>query len=285
MLLEIGVGDAYGCGFEYSKPTKARPNDLSQFRSHPKWRQRPGKYTDDTEMSIAIAELLVEGVKWSPVNIAQKFVDVFHRNGQRTGYAAHFYNFLCSVTSGAEFLLRIMPDSEKSGAAMRSCPLGIIADEQELLRKCEIQARVTHNTDAAVTAAQAAALMTHCFIYNKVPKYGLTDYLQAVVPGDRFGHDWGAPWGKKVGPPGCESVHAAIEAVVTSYSMSEILKKCIDYTGDVDTVAAIALGAASCSNEIEQDLPQGLILNLENGTYGRDFLIELDRKLMSLRLP
>lgn len=283
MLPEIAVGDAYGAGFEYASPTKTRPNDLSQFRSHPKWRQIPGAYTDDTEMSIAIAELLVEGAKWTPQNIAEKFVTVFHRNNKRTGYAAHFYEFLCNVHSGKEFLEKIRPDSEKSGAAMRACPLGVIADEQELLEKCAIQARITHNTEAAVTAAQAAALMTHVLLYNKVPKYGLTDYLQAVVPGDRFGHDWGDPWNEKVGPPGCESVHAAIQAVVTSYSMSEILKKCIDYTGDVDTVAAIALGAASCSQEIEQDLPDGLTLNLENGTYGRDFLLELDRKLMALK--
>ena len=64
--------------------------------------------------------------------------------------------------------------------------------------------------------------------------------------------------------------------------MSDILKKCIDFTGDVDTVAAIALGAASCSKDIVQDLPDGLVLNLENGTYGRDFLVGLDKKLMTL---
>jgi hypothetical protein len=54
------------------------------------------------------------------------------------------------------------------------------------------------------------------------------------------------------------------------------------FTGDVDTVAAIALGAASCSSEYEQDLPTNLINNLEQGQYGREYLIDLDRKLMEL---
>lgn len=289
MLIEIAIGDAYGAGFEYAKPTKTRPNDLTQFRSHPKWRQVPGAYTDDTEMSIAIAELLVEDglrrkVKWSPLRVAQKFIDVFHRNGCRTGYAAGFYNFLCNVQDGWEFLDKIRPDSEKSGAAMRACPLGILSDMGEVLEKCELQARVTHHTDAAVTAAQAISLMTHYFIYDLVPKNEMADELMILCNASRFGHNWTESWDKKVGPPGCESVHAAIQAVVTSNSMSEILKKCIDYGGDVDTVAAMAMGAASCSKEITQDLPDGLILNLENGAYGRDFLKTLNTKLMSLKV-
>jgi len=55
------------------------------------------------------------------------------------------------------------------------------------------------------------------------------------------------------------------------------------FTGDVDTVAAIALAAASNSPEITHDLPQTLIDTLENQTYGKDYLIELDQKLMSLK--
>lgn len=62
--------------------------------------------------------------------------------------------------------------------------------------------------------------------------------------------------------------------------MSAILRTCIDYGGDTDTVAAIALGAASCYEEIEQDLPQQLYDKLENGAYGRDFLIGLNSALM-----
>ena len=48
----------------------------------------------------------------------------------------------------------------------------------------------------------------------------------------------------------------------------------------VDTVATIALGAASCSHEITQDLSPVLIHSLENGQYGLDYLRVLDRKLV-----
>lgn len=64
--------------------------------------------------------------------------------------------------------------------------------------------------------------------------------------------------------------------------MSALLRECVAFGGDVDTVAAIALGAASNSAEIIHDLPQHLIDTLENGPYGRDYIVELDRKLLAL---
>ena len=45
----------------------------------------------------------------------------------------------------------------------------------------------------------------------------------------------------------------------------------MNFTGDVDTVASIALGAASCCKEYQQDLPYWLFEQLENGGYGIDY--------------
>lgn len=50
--------------------------------------------------------------------------------------------------------------------------------------------------------------------------------------------------------------------------------------GDVDTVAAIAMGAVSLSNQHHNDLPQTLYDGLENGTYGLEYLQELDERLV-----
>ena len=93
-------------------------------------------------------------------------------------------------------------------------PTWLISNIFELMEKCEIQARVTHNTDAAVTAAQAACLMTHVFIYDKTAFWDVPYYLEQIVPGKRFGHCWSDPWDGKVGPPGCESVHAAYKLLL-----------------------------------------------------------------------
>jgi ADP-ribosylglycohydrolase len=64
--------------------------------------------------------------------------------------------------------------------------------------------------------------------------------------------------------------------------MSKLLRYCINFGGDVDTVASIALAVASNSREVEQDLPQHLTDTLENGTYGREYIEVLDRRLMAM---
>ena len=92
---------------------------------------------------------------------------------------------------------------------------------------------------------------------------------------------WSREWRGKVGSKGWMSVSAAVTAVLCNARMSTLLKDCIDFSGDVDTVATIALAAGSCSAEIEQDLPEVLTAGLENGTYGRDYLIGLDKQLMA----
>ena len=60
MLYEIAIADAYGAGFEFSPPDDARPNDgLCYHRNAKHPSLRPGAYTDDTQMSIAVAECLL----------------------------------------------------------------------------------------------------------------------------------------------------------------------------------------------------------------------------------
>jgi ADP-ribosylglycohydrolase len=277
MLLELAVGDAYGAGFEYAgRPRLARPSE-ARYVQHPRHRStKPGMYTDDTQLSLAVAELLVEGAAWTPVNVATRFVEAFHRD-PRQGYAGGFYGFLCQTRTGEDFLRNIRPTSDKSGAAMRAAPLGVLPTIGLVLDRCRVQAALTHDTPDGVHAAQAAALMPHYFLYGLGPKERLGEFLQSQVPGS-----WAAPWAGKVGSKGWMSVRAAVTAVQRNTSLAALLQDCIAFTGDVDTVAAIALAAASCSPEYVHDLPEALVSGLENGTYGRDYLVELDRRLLAL---
>lgn len=277
MLLEMAIGDAYGAGFEYASAEviEAR-NDLGGYVRHQKHAISPGRYTDDTQMSIAVAEALLSGEPWTPQLLARHFVATFKRD-PRLGYAGRFYSFLQSVEDGEDFLARIVSSSDKSGAAMRAAPLGVLQDVREVVRRCRVQAAVTHDTPDGINAAVAAALLSHYCLYNLGPKNQVGAFIEAQVPGA-----WADPWLGKVGSKGWMSVRAAITALVDSSGMAELLRHCIDFGGDVDTVAAIALAAGSCSAEIAQDLPDALYWGLENGPYGRDFLLGLDRQLIGL---
>lgn len=275
MLLELAVGDAYGAGFEYAdRHFVRRYNDLSDYVKHPRHRLKPGCYTDDTQMSLALAELIVSRAAWAPESIAEKFVEVFKRD-PRKGYASGFYRFLRQVKNGKEFLDGIRPTSDKSGAAMRSAPLGVFPSIQEVSEKCRIQARLTHDTLDGTNAAVAAALLAHYFIYKLGPKAEVGAFLQEHVPGQ-----WAEPWRGEVRSKGWMSVRAAVTAIRQSDCLSALLRNCVAFCGDVDTVAAIAMAAGAHSEETLQDLPTRLVKRLENGVYGRDYLLDLNRQLM-----
>lgn len=280
MLLELAIGDSYGAGFEYASEMN-QFNDLSKYIQHPRHKTvHPGQYTDNTQMSIALAELIVSGDEWTPLNIANRFVDCFKRDW-RDGYARGFQKFLESINSGQEFLDKIKPHSDKSGAAMRACPIGVYPDVFEVLEKAEIQAKLTHDTPDGIAAAKAAALMTHCCYYDK-KSYSYVDFLPNALERHIPGYGWGKDWVGKVKSKGYMSVHAAVTAVKRHIKLSELLMACINFTGDTDTVATIALGTASCSSEYEDDLPDVLFDTLENGKYGKDYLVELDKQLTLL---
>lgn len=277
MLLELAVGDAYGAGFEYVDKLVKLHNDLSQYIQHPRHADiLPGDYTDDTQMSIAITELILSDDEWTPLNIASRFVDCFHRD-LRTGYAGRFYDFLQETKTGQAFINNIMPKSDKSGAAMRAMPIGVYSDIGEVIEKTTIQAKVTHDTPDGISAAVASALMAHYFIYQIGDKAEVGQWLEEQVDSPIR---WSEPYVGKVKAKGWMSVRAAITAISRNDKLSDLLKDCIAFTGDVDTVAAIALACAAHSREYEPDLPQHLIDTLENDQYGRNYLIDLDQKLL-----
>src|SRR5258708_4705813 len=129
MLLELAVGDAYGAGFEYAPESLVRShNTATHFVQHPRHGISPGSYTDDTQMSLAVAEALISGESWTAEHLAERFVQAFRRD-PRPGYSSRMYPILHEVTSGKEFLKLIQPQNDRSGAAMRAAPLGVLPSQ------------------------------------------------------------------------------------------------------------------------------------------------------------
>jgi len=274
MILEGAIGDAYGAGFEFAEYEKIEAkNTLTQYESHPLFAEIKGKYTDDTQMAIAISELLLEEETWTPLLIADKFVAVFKRDPRR-GYAKRFYQFLMDIQDGQELLDKISPKSERNGAAMRAYPIGILKSEAEIIHKCDLQSNITHQTDKALIAAQAIALTNHYFIYKKGSKKHLLEYL-----GDAQKYNWRGQWRGEVKVNAIETVEAVLATLLEGESLKYLLKKSVNFGGDVDTVASLTLAIGQMSVEVEKDLPNWLYTDLENGQFGADFLRKLDASL------
>ena len=275
LLLAVGIGDAYGSGFEFAPAEEvARHNDGRHYHPKPSNGTRPGRYTDDTQMSLALAEALIARDPWTPLTLASRFVEVYHRD-PRPGYARGFESVLKQCKNGEDLLRLLKPDSDRNGAAMRSIPLGILPTVARVREFARIQAQITHNTLGGIASSQAAALMAHYGLRRRGRLGALPRFLTAQGPG----YPWREPWSGPVPVHGISTVHAALTALIRNRSLTGLLKDCIAFTGDTDSVAAIALGAACCYPEYRRDLSPKLIDNLEDGPYGRSYLLEISRKL------
>jgi ADP-ribosyl-[dinitrogen reductase] hydrolase len=277
MLLELAIGDAYGAGFEFASSEKITAlNDLSRYYPH-ELGVIPGAYTDDTQMTLALCELSLEGIEWTPLSIADKFVQVFKRD-PRNGYAKGFHEVLKTLNSGRQFLERIDGRSNRNGAAMRAIPCGFFLAEGEVLEKAAMQAKLTHNTGEGVRSAEAIALAAHYFWKQLGTAADLPRYLS-----EKQGYEWTAEWAGPVPCKGDETVVAVLATLTSSRSMKSMLKHAVAFGGDVDSVAALALGLAALSSEYHSDLPAVLYEGLENGSYGRDYLSRVGAALLKSR--
>jgi hypothetical protein len=283
MLLECAVGDAFGAGYVDNEEALQRwcgevEKGHAEHGKHPGI--RTGMYTADTQMTIAIAEAIVSGDGWTSGNIVKHFLACFLRD-PRDGYARRFRAFLEDEANQTPegFLANIQPESEDPGAAVRAGPIGVVCESIDKVKElATVQAEITHRTKGGVDSACAAALMGWFLHNTSEPKRYLPGFLGAHVPGYR----WKTPWRGKAGVEGMPCTHAALTAIVECPGQTEMLGWIVRLRGQVGTVAAIALSAASSpylGMPVKENVASNLIDTLENGGFGRDYLIGLDKRL------
>jgi len=275
LLLAIALGDAYGMGFEFAPKERIdKGNDLTRYFPHIKGTVKQGRYGDDAQMSIALAEFMLSKNPRTTIYLARSFVTAFRRD-PRQGYSQGFYDILKTVKNGTELVQKLTPNSDKSGGAMRAAPCGMLPTVWQAMDLAMWQASVTHATrDGMNAAAAAAALVWAC--RNGYDLGYLATFLNEVVPG----YPWETPWKGAIPNRGIPVVRAMLTVLMRHNTMAEMLKASVDFTGDTDTVAALVMAAAAMNPNVPCDLPDGLLLDLElDSVYGVSFLRALDDRL------
>jgi len=308
-LVAIAVGDAYGAATEFveaNDPVIEKALAFEDYQQNPRYPDlKPGRYTDDTQMTIAVAETLAAGkrrVGWRfDVKLADSFVRVFRRD-PRNGYARRFQKLMNEVVDGHELMTRLHGNnrSDKAGAAMRAIPLGVCSDVPELMQRAHYNAQITHCTAPGIASSQAVALMAHFARYTdnpfgELPQFvarefsepsharivqlpyeeRVADLVNGYKPGDRDGAAVGM---------GLLTVRAALTVlgkvdVTRDDVMQQALTLIIKQGGDTDTVAAIVCGVLALRGY--PITPAWLERRLENGRYGTDYLHSLGARLLA----
>lgn len=278
MLVYGAIGDAYGAAFEFLAKERFHPNLGTHFFVQPDTNLGNGYYTDDTQMSIAIIEVML---KHNPSNItktilADSFVSTYH-NDPRPGYASGFKNLLEACETGDQLIYRLGEvSSTRSGAIMRAAPIGGYKNINDVKRIAALQASITHS-GIAIECAVAIALAMHYVIHSLGSRYLIGEFLNDHIDGS-FGIDWREDRETWATVEAVDCARNAITAWRNSFTTTEVLRRAIAPGGDTDTVASVAMQLAWATSGIKDDTSLDLINDLETGRFGFEYLFDLTHK-------
>lgn len=261
-MLGAVTGDTIGSRFEF-RSINSTNFELFDIRS---------KYTDDTVMTMAVAEWLLEDPNHSHRVLEEKMVKYGRLDPQR-GYGGMFFKWLFSPKMLNEDGVRRPYNSFGNGSAMRVSAVGWMFDTlEETERVAEISASITHNHPEGIKGAQATAAAIF-MARNGKSKTEIKDYitekygynLNRTCDAIRLDYDFDET---------CQgSVPEAIIAFLDSTDYESAIRLAVSLGGDADTQACIAGGIAEAFYGMPDEIVRGMNIYLPENY--KDIIIRL----------
>lgn len=162
-MLGLALGDAIGAPFEGGPSVS-----LEEVEKSISSREVLG-FTDDTEMTIAVAESLLRSGGFNGEDMAKSFVN--HFNPAR-GYGAATAHAIQRLKAGEKWDA-VGEESYGNGAAMRAAPIGLLYNQnlEKVGEVAEASSRITHThplgIEGAVLLAASVALLSRSWIVEE----------------------------------------------------------------------------------------------------------------------
>ena len=223
------IGDYCGSIYEWNNSHEESPDNIEILKN--------GKFTDDSVLTVAVMEWLVNtGGKSS--NELAKYLKDWATNYPDAGY-------------GGKFKTWVLSDSDKpinsygNGAGMRVSPCAFYANTlEECLDLAKKSAEVTHNHEEGIKGAQAIAEA----IYLARSGAGKQDMRRILEEDFKYDLNKGL---EEIGTKShrfdatCQvTVPEAIICFLNSNDFMDCIRKSIWIGGDSDTIAAMACSIA-----------------------------------------
>ncbi|MBQ9137584.1 MAG: ADP-ribosylglycohydrolase family protein [Alistipes sp.] len=222
-ILGAIIGDVVGSFYEFCN---VKHTDFQMF-------VRGSNFTDDTVMTIAIADWLLSGV--SPVKTMRDWGQAYPNRG----YGGMFYRWLFDKNELPPY------NSFGNGAGMRVSPCGYFAKSlDEALNLAKQSAEVTHNHPEGIKGAQAIAAAIFLARQN-ASKEEIKSYIE-----QNFGYNLSRTCAD-IRPTyefneTCQgSCPEAIIAFLESTDYESAIRLAISLGGDSDTIACMTGGIAA----------------------------------------
>lgn len=239
------LGDMIGCPFEFDEETKSKEFPLFGKRS---------TYTDDTVMTVAIAEALLDAGPMAETeeieNLCKASMQKWGKKYNKVGYGGRFFDWLLQGEKAKPY------NSWGNGSAMRVSPAGWLYDSVERTREvARATAVVSHNHPEGVKGAEATAAAIYLartgntkdeikeYIESEF-EYDLDRTIDEIRPQFQMYED-------------CQrTVPESVIGFLEGMDYEDTVRNVVSLGGDTDTTGAIAGSIA----EAFFGIPENLIL-------------------------
>jgi poly(ADP-ribose) glycohydrolase ARH3 len=293
-LLGLAIGDALGATYEgesssfiasrFPSPQSLLDRDLGTLQ-----------YTDDTQMTIGVAEALLEDGEIRAATLCRKFVENYV---PARGYGRGARRILEAMEEGRDYAAvteQVFPGgSYGNGAAMRVAPLALLFsnDSQRLEEQVVRQSEETHRHPLGIEGAQIIASAVAAAL--DIEQFDRQEFLNRIRPActqppfvDRWERlaDLRPQQIAELGN-GIEATESVMTAVACFLawpdSYVDAIGNAILLGGDTDTIAAMTGAISGVYLGIEA-IPSTTLAKLENHGKGRDYLFALADRLFERR--
>ena len=237
------LGDIIGCAFEFDEETKSK-----EFPLFDKW----SRYTDDTVMTIAIAEALMNAGNDADTQTIERLcresMQKWGLKYYKVGYATRFDNWLKQGENAQPC------NSWGNGSAMRVSPAGWLYDSLERTREvARATANVSHNHPEGIKGAEATASA----IYLARTGYSKSDIKKYIE--SEFGYNLDRTI-DEIRPDflmyeDCQrTVPESVIGFLEGVDYEDTVRNVVSLGGDTDTTGAIAGSIAEAFFGIPDEL-------------------------------
>lgn len=242
-LFGFAIGDALGGTTEFMPKAeiKQQYGYLTDIIGGGVWSLVPGETTDDTAMTLAVAEGIIANPEDPIEEIGKKFLEweatMPKDIGIATRNAFHNYKQVKNWSLAAQRTKERLKRVAGNGALMRTLPVALAyTDLEKIVKVTKEQAEMTHFDQKSTDA---------CISYNMIALHILNgEALQDAIAIPLIGY-------KAKQKPDCEPTGYVIDtyrwvlhALNTSKSFEEVVQLLANEGEDSDTTAAIAGGIA-----------------------------------------
>jgi poly(ADP-ribose) glycohydrolase ARH3 len=301
-LLGTACGDILGAVVEGWAASEIRQK-FGQVRDFAESSRGFGCYTDDTQMTLALATSLVESGRVDTAHVSAQYAD-FYQPWRGYGGAAH--RVMRLLADGGDYRgtgrLQFPDGSFGNGGAMRIAPVGLAyrhAAADMLAEAVEDALLCTHvhpeAIDGALVQAKAVAIAATtepgsfdpAGVVEMLAAACRTETMQAKLAALADGlrqqdDDLFVIARVGNGIRASQAVAAALWAFLRYGTQpEECVIRAVNFGGDTDTIGAMA-GALAGALHGSSWIPVRWHDNIENGAHGRDEIVSVARRLAEL---